>query len=150
MKVSNGAAKALENKDSKQELPPLSLVPDEVEMEESDAAKIGSFKLLSVVTDTTSSKYSFNMPYADGSQSIRFQIKWVWNTLKVLCGMNITDGGVQAELVRQLCSGQVLTQFNEQLVNLQLAAKLTHATALMNVLVRDPVETNKEWKARRQ
>jgi hypothetical protein len=71
MKVSNGAVKALENKDSKQELPPLSLVPDEVKMEELDSAKIGSFKLLSVVTDTTSLKCLFNMPYADGSQSIR-------------------------------------------------------------------------------
>jgi hypothetical protein len=95
MKVSNCATKALENKDSKQELPPLSLVPDEVEMEELDSAKIGSFKLLSVVTDTRSSKYSFNMPYADGSQSIWFQIKWVWNTLKVLRGMNITDQMVE-------------------------------------------------------
>jgi hypothetical protein len=64
--------------------------------------------------------------------------------------MNITDGGAQAEVVRQLCSGQVLTQFNEQLVNLQLAAKLTCTTALMNALVQDPVETDEEWKARRQ
>jgi hypothetical protein len=150
MKVSSGASKALEHKDSKQELPPLSLVPDNLEMEESDSSKIGSLKLYSDPADTTSLKYSFSMPYADGGQSIRFQIKWVWNTLKVLRGMDITAGQAQAELVRQLYSGQILTQFNEQLVNLQLAAKLAHATALMNALARDPAESDKEWKARRQ
>jgi hypothetical protein len=151
MKVSNGAAKkALEHKDSKQELPVLSLVPDNIQLEELDTAKIGHFKLLSVVTDPTSSKFSFSMPYADGSQSIRFQIKWVWNALKVLRGMNITDGGAQAELVRQLCSGQVLTQFNEHIVALQLDAKLSRATAAANALTRDPAETDDEWKARRK
>jgi hypothetical protein len=55
-----------------------------------------------------------------------------------------SDGGAQVELVRQLCSGQVLTQFNEQLVNLQLAAKLIRATALMNALERDPIDWVKE------
>jgi hypothetical protein len=150
MKVSNGAVKALEHKESKQELPPLSLVPDDNELEESDTAKIGQFKLYSDATNATSPKYSFSMPYADGSHSIRFQIKWVWNTCKVLLGMNITSGIAQAEMVRQLCSGQVLTQFNEQIVNMQLAAKLTRATAVMNAVVRDPAETDEEWKARRQ
>jgi hypothetical protein len=57
---------------------------------------------------------------------------------------------LQAELVRQLCSGQVLTQFNEQLVNLQLAAKLTRTTAVMNALVRNAGESDEEWKARCQ
>jgi hypothetical protein len=92
MKVSSGATRALEHKDSKQELPPLSLVPDDSELEESDSAKVGSFKLYSDAADTMSSKYSFSILYADGSQSIWFQIKWVWNTLKVLRGTSHGKG----------------------------------------------------------
>jgi hypothetical protein len=150
MKVSSQAAAAIGHKDSKPEVPPLSLVPDDNELEESDQAKKGSFKLYSDPTDTTSAKYSFSMPYSDGSQSIRFQIKWVWNTLKVLRGMDITDGNAQAELIRQLCSGQVLTQFNEQCINMQNDARRTRATAAMATIARDPAETDAEWGGRRR
>jgi hypothetical protein len=150
MKVSNGAVKGLEHKDSKQEFHPLSLIPDNSKLEERDSAKVGSFKLYSNAMDTTSAKYSFSMPYAVGSQSIRFQIKWVWNTLKVLRGMNITTGAAQAELVRQLFSGQVLTQFNEQVVNLQLEAKRLHATAVMGTIVRNPGEAEDAWGVQRR
>jgi hypothetical protein len=144
------AAKALEHKNSKQELPPLSLVPDNSELEEMDSAKVGSFKLYSDPADTTSLKCSFSMPYADGSQSIRFQIKWVWNTLKVLLGMNITTGAAQAELVRQLCSGQVLTQFIEQVMNLQLEARCNRSTVAMGSIVRNPGEAEDAWGVRRR
>jgi hypothetical protein len=75
MKVSSQAATALGNNKDSKEVPPLSLFPDENKMEQKDEAKKGQFKLLSDPTDTASQKYSFTMNYADGSQSIQFQIK---------------------------------------------------------------------------
>jgi hypothetical protein len=81
MKVSSQAATAL--------VPPLSLVPDDNKMEQNDEVKKCTFKLRSDPADTTSQKYSSTMAYADGSQSIRFQIKWVKDVLKVLHGMGV-------------------------------------------------------------
>jgi hypothetical protein len=91
MKVSSQAATALGNKnqDSKAEVPPLSLIPDEDKMEQNDTAKKGTFKLRSDPTNVNSQKYSFTMAYTDGSHSIQFQIKWVKDVLKVLHGMGI-------------------------------------------------------------
>jgi hypothetical protein len=59
IKVSSQDAIALGNKnqDSKAEVPPLSLIPDEDEMEQSDAAKKGTFKLRLDPTDVNSQKY---------------------------------------------------------------------------------------------
>jgi hypothetical protein len=115
-KVSSQAATALGNNKDPKEVPPLSLVPDESEIEQKDEAKKGHFKLLSDPTDTASQKYSFTMHYADGSQSIRFQIKWVMDVQKILRGMNITTPAAQHEMIQQLCSGRVLTQYNESIM----------------------------------
>jgi hypothetical protein len=105
MKVSSQAATALGNNKDSKEVPPLSLVPDESEIEQKDEAKKAQFKLLSDPTDTASQKYSFTMNYADGNQSIRFQIKWVQDVQKILRGMNITTPAAQHEMIQQLCSG---------------------------------------------
>jgi hypothetical protein len=85
MKVSSQAATALgsRNQDSKSEVPPFPLVPDEDELEQNDSTKKGTFKLRLDPTNPDSPKYSFTMAYADGSQTIRFQIKWVNDVTKV-------------------------------------------------------------------
>jgi hypothetical protein len=70
MKVSSQATTALGNNMDPKEVPPLSLVPDESEIEQKDEAKKAQFKLLSDPTNTASQKYSFTMNYADGNQSI--------------------------------------------------------------------------------
>jgi hypothetical protein len=86
MKVSSQAATALgkDNKDSRSEVPPLSLIPDDGKMEQSDDVKTGTFKLRLDPANTASQKYSFTMANVDRGQSIRFQIKWVKDVQKVL------------------------------------------------------------------
>jgi hypothetical protein len=69
------------------------------------------------------------MNYADGNQSIRFQIKWVQDVLKVLRGMNITTPAAQHEMIQQLCSGRVLTQYNESIMTAQNDAKTVRTKA---------------------
>jgi hypothetical protein len=71
------------------------------------------------------------MAYADGSQLIRFQIKWVKDVQKILCGMNIFTPAAQHELIQQLFLGQVLMQYNE---SIQIARQ-TAKTARTRVLV---------------
>jgi hypothetical protein len=131
MKVSSQAATALGNNKDSKEVPPLSLVPDESKIEQNDEAKKGSFKLLSDPTDTASQKYSFTMNYADGSQSIRFQIKWVKDVQKILRSMDITAPAAQHEMIQQLCSGQVLTQYNESIMVACQTAKVARTRAVV-------------------
>jgi hypothetical protein len=138
MKVSSQVATALGNNKDSKEVPPLSLVPDENEMEQKDKAKKGHFKLLSDPTDTASQKYSFTMNYADGSQSIRFQIKWVMDVHKILRGMNITKPAAQHEMIQQLCSGRVLTRYNESVMLSWQNAKTARTRALVAGLTRRP------------
>jgi hypothetical protein len=117
MKVSSQAATALGNNKDSKEVPPLSLVTDESEIEQNDEAKKGLFKLMSDPTDTASQKYSFTMNYADGSQLIRFQIKWVKDVQKILRGMSVTTPAAQHEMIQQLpCLGQVLMQYNKSIM----------------------------------
>jgi hypothetical protein len=105
MKVSSQAVTALgsKNQKSKSEVPPLSLLPDEDEMEQGDTAEKATFKLRLDPTNVNSQKYSFTMAYIDGSQSIRFQIKWANDILKVLHGMANATPAAQLELIQQLC-----------------------------------------------
>jgi hypothetical protein len=155
MKVSSQATTALGNNKDSKEVPPLSLVPDESEIEQKDEAKKAQFKLLSDPTDTTSSKYSFTMNYADGSQSIRFQIKWVQDVQKILRGMNITTPAAQHEMIQQLCSGRVLTQYNESIMVARNAAKEERIRAAVARIVRHPAtatvpaETQEQYIRRR-
>jgi hypothetical protein len=136
MKVSSQAATALwNNKDSK-EVPPLSLVPDESKIEQNDEAKKAFFKLLLDPTDTAIQKYSFTMNYAYGSQSIRFQIKWVKDVQKILWGMDMTATAAQHEMIQQLCSGQVLTQYNESIMIACQTAKVARTRAIVAGLRR--------------
>jgi hypothetical protein len=134
MKVSSQAATALGNNKDSKEVPPLSPVPDENQMEQKDEAKKAQFILLSDPTDMASQKYSFTMNYADGSQSIWFQIEWVMDVQKVLRGMNITMPAAQHEMIQQLCSGRVLTQYNESVMMAQQNAKTAHSRAAVAAL----------------
>jgi hypothetical protein len=155
MKVSSQAATALGNNKDSKEVPPLPLVPDENELEQRDEARKAQFKLLSDPTDTTSSKYSFTMNYADGNQSIRSQIKWVNDVQKVLRGMNIMTSAAQHQMVQQLCTGRVLTQYNESIMLARNEAKAERTRTLMLGLSRraatltDPEETEDEYIIRR-
>ena len=126
MTFNNKTVKALEAKEG--EIPPLTLIPDEDEFDVKDYSKTGSFKLYSdpdAAADATAGvaagfhhpKYSFTMPYADGSQSIRFHIKWVENVKKVLRGMCITQQHAKVEMILQLCSGTIRTAFRENIEN---------------------------------
>jgi hypothetical protein len=141
MKVLSQAATALGNNKDSKEVPPLSLIPDESKIEQKDKAKRAQFKLLSDPTDTTSQKYSFTMNYADGNQSIRFQIKWVQDVLKVLRGMNITTPAAQHEMIQQLCSGRVLTQYNESIMTARNEAKTERTRAIVAGLTRRAATT---------
>ena len=99
MKITNSTVKGMERNSretSNAEVPPLPLVPDENELDEDRGCKTGSFKLLSDPTDVGSSKYSFTMAYADGTQSIRFHLQWAKNVNIILQGMNIVNGPAQA------------------------------------------------------
>jgi hypothetical protein len=136
MKVSSEAATALGNNKDSKEVPPLSLFPDEDELEQNNAAKKGTFKLLSDPSNTDSQKYSFTMTYADGSQSIRFQIKWVKDVQKILRGMCVTMPAAQHELIQRLCTGQVLTQCNESIMIACQTAKTVHTRAIVAGLRR--------------
>jgi hypothetical protein len=133
MKVSNSAVKAIEGKESKMEIPPLSLIPDDEELEESDTTKKISFKLYTNPNDTDHSpKYSFSVAIADGSQSIRFQIKWADNVKKILRGLNVTEGDGAHEIVQQLCMGQIKTQYMQTIKEIaatHLLARVNHAVS---------------------
>jgi hypothetical protein len=131
MKVSSQAAMDLGNNKDSKEVPPLSLVPEEDKLVQGESPKKGQFKLLSDPTNTASQKYSFTMNYADGSQSIRFQIKWVMDVQKILHGMDITTPAPQQEMIQQLCSGQVLTQYNESIMIACQTAKTARTRALV-------------------
>jgi hypothetical protein len=136
MKVKSQAATALGNNKDPKEVPPLSLVPDESKIEQKDEAKKGHFKLLSDPTDTASQKFSFTMNYADGSQLIQFQIKWVMDVQKIIRSMNITMPAAQHEMIQQLCSGRVLTQYNESIMMAQQNAKTARSRAVVAGLRR--------------
>ncbi len=93
---------------------PLPLVREEDSiLNTKDTTKVGTFKLLTNPTDTASPKYSFAMPYIDGTEGLRPVIQWVLNTRKVLAGLNITLGPPQVTLVNELCKGSANTAFNE-------------------------------------
>ena len=117
--------------------PPLPLVPDENELDEDRGCKTGSFKLLSDPTDVDSSKYSFTMAYADGTQSIRFHLQWVKNVNIILQGMNIVNGPAQVTMVKQLCSGSIKTEFNECVESLRMKAIVPRAQALFDAAVQE-------------
>jgi hypothetical protein len=156
MKTSSGAVKALEKNskaDSQMERPPLPLIPEEDEMIQDDPLKSGTFKLYSNPADTTSTQYYFKMGFADGTNSIRYHIKWTHNVAKVLRGMAIGAGMEQVLMIQELCSGQVRTAFNATIHELQLIARVNAANAAANgVAARDEAngETNGEYQARRQ
>jgi hypothetical protein len=141
MKVSSQAATAVGNKDSKAEVPPLPLVPDEGELEISETTKKGQFKLRSEAAEPDSQKFAFTMAYADGSQSIRFQIQWVKNVNKVLLGMGIATPGAQDAMIQQLCSGRVLTQYNESIQVSRQTAKIARTRALVTRVRRRLIAT---------
>jgi hypothetical protein len=136
MKVSSSAVKALDEKETKkeEEIPILSLVPEEDEYDEDDRTKTGSFKLFSNPGDATSPKYSFTMGYVDGTQSIRAHIKWAKNVKKVLRGMTIVPGPAQYEMVQQMASGEVLSTFNEHIVQSGLDARVARALVVKNAV----------------
>ena len=113
------------------------MVPEEGEYDD-DSSKTGSFKLLSNPTDANSAAYKFTMGYADGTQSIRYHIKWVKNVNKVLTSMNITTGVAQRSMVEQLCSGPVLTAFKDYLLHKQKEAHITRARAVAGCSSRKP------------
>ena len=134
MKFAKGAVKALEKgKDStnnnKMEVPILPLVPEDGELEEEDVTKCGSFKLYSNPGDANSPKYIFRMGFADGTQSVRFHLKWCENTLKVLRGLGITDGVNQATLVEEMCRGPILSAFRNDLARQQKEEQVRQANA---------------------
>ena len=155
MKVSKHAVKAFDkNKDhtAKQEAPILSLVPDDEELAEEGEirTKTGSFKLRSDPADPASLLYVFYMGFADGSQSIRFHLKWTQDVKKVLRGMAITTGPGQEEMVHQLCKGQVLTSFNESIMEQREASRLARATVAMNaVAAQGAAESRAAYDTRR-
>jgi hypothetical protein len=130
------------------EVPPLSLVPDDNELEQNNNVKKGTFKLRLDPADTTSQKYSFTMAYTDRSQLIRFQIKWVKDVLKVLCGMGVAMSAAQHELIQQLCLGQVLTQYNKSIKIACQTAKRARTIAIVMALVQGAAEMPAEFLVR--
>jgi hypothetical protein len=151
MKVSTSAVKAIERKESRLETPPLSLVPDEEEIEEDDATKKVSFKLFTnpaaaaaAAAGTHSPKFTFSMAIADGTQSIRFQIKWTENVQKVLKGLGTTNGDAAHEMVQQLCKGLILTQYNQSVTDAVQKHLKARAQAAADALVQDAADTDEE------
>jgi len=142
MKVSSQAASAVGHKDSKAEVPPLPLIPDPDELELTETTKKGQFKIRSEAADPDSQKYAFTMAYADGSQSIRFQIQWVKNVNKVLLGMGIATAAAQDAMIQQLCSGRVLTQYNEAIMVDRQTAKVERTRALVARVRRRLIATS--------
>jgi len=147
MKIAPTVPKAL-GSNKEHEAPPLTLIPDETELEVTDSTKSGSFKLYSNPADNTSPKYSFTMAYADGTQSIRFLLKWVENTQRVLRGMDITTGEAQCEMVKQLCKGRVLSSFNENILTMLSQTLTTNAHAAAQAVAQQAGETNAAFAAR--
>ena len=95
--------------------PILSLRPEEDDtMDHKDHTKYGSFKLRANPTDEDSSKYSFSLPYVDGTQSVRSHLQWKTNVERVINGLGISnEGDAQYNLILQLCTGTALVAFTE-------------------------------------
>ena len=155
MKFAKGAVKAIEKgKDytpNKAEVPILPLVPDDEEYEEEDVTKCGSFKLFSNPADANSAKYIFRMGYADGTQSVRFHLKWYENTTKVLRGMRIQDGANQAAMVDEMCRGPIRAAFRNAVDRLRRTLQRTRAEAAVQAEPPQDVangETQAEYEAR--
>ena len=162
MTFNNKTVKALEAKEG--EIPPLTLIPDEDEFDVKDSTKTGSFKLYSdpvaagaaaggVVAGIHHAKYSFCMPYADGSQSIRFHIKWVENVQKVTQGMGITEQSAKVAMIQQLCSGTIRTAFRESVENARADARMQRALTAGSVAsnaAQGTTESNAAYEARLQ
>ena len=122
-----------DGKPTQKEIPILSLIPEEEP--ELDSHKKGSFKLHSNPADNTSPKYSFSMGYADGTQSIRYHIKWMSNSNKVLNGLTIASVEAKLQLMEQLCSGLILTSFMEATANSRATRWAAQRLAARDVVI---------------
>lgn len=146
MKVSSAAVKAL---DSKAEVPILSLVPDEDELDVDDHTKTCVHKLRSDPTDANSPKVSFTMGYADGTQSVRFHLNWYANVQRVFEGLNITSGPNKHKMARMLCRGTARTYYDECMEHALLEQRKAAATTAMEALVLLHGEAQADYIARR-
>lgn len=148
MKVSSDAAKALDNK---LEAPILSLIPEtENDEDGEDRTSTVQFKLKSNPADADSPKYTMTMGYCDGSQSIRFHLKWYQNVNIVLRGLGVTTGPEQATLIEQMCKGTVLSGFRESIASqVQVMKAMAHRTAF-NGCTRLTGESTVDFTTRRE
>ena len=133
------------------EKPILSLRPDEDDTtDHKDHTKCGSFKLRANPTDADSSKYSFSLPYVDGTQSVRSHLQWKTNVERVIIGLGIRDNGdAQYNLILQLCTGAALVAFTETFQTVHKENWTQAATAHANGLVRVRGEAEAALIARR-
>ena len=108
---------SLPKEGTSKEIPPLTLIPEETKFNYKDASKCGSFKLHSDPSDADSPKYTFNIQYVDGTQSIREHLQWVDKARRITKGLRITNAPAMVTLIEQLCQGPVKTTFTESISN---------------------------------
>ena len=70
-----------------------------------------TFKLRTVPTDHTSSLYEYQMDLLDGTEEPREVIQWYHDIVKVLKGLNITDGTNQSSLITETLRGKPKSAF---------------------------------------
>ena len=136
------------NNDNAKEIPPLPLVSDETE--EEDSTKYCTYKL--AVAQGSANKYSFTMLKVDGTQSIRATLKWTRDIKTVFKGLEITDGADMHNMVQEMCSGATLTAYNAGVeANLHARWQMDKNTAMRAAAPRDAAaETQVQYATRIQ
>ena len=138
---------------SKQEQPPLSLVPDENEdYVDTKSAHCSIFKLRTNPTDPASALYSFSLMKIDGTQSLRAHIQWIANVKKIHRGLGLdaTASVRKHTLNSELCSGEVKTAY-ENGVSAGCQAALTQLKIdAYNGVARAVGQSDEDWKAAQQ
>ena len=138
---------------SKQEQPPLSLVPDENEdYVDTKSAHCSIFKLRTNPTDPASALYSFSLMKIDGTQSLRAHIRWIANVKKIHRGLGLdaTASVRKHTLNSELCSGEVKTAY-ENGVSAGCQAALTQLKIdAYNGVARAVGQSDVDWKAAQQ
>lgn len=94
----------------KREEPVLSLVQEDTY--EEDKLKLARFKLRTTPGSTDSPVYDFHMLKIDGSETLRYSLRFMTDIVKVCTGLDITTPDHTARIYRELLKGEALSQFN--------------------------------------